>query len=194
MKNLIAILLCVSIMLIAAACSSKPSDGQAADYQVPVTSQAQGTSINEEPSAEQSTEPNVTDKTEQSKEDKPMKQAQFYITAQGITFTADFAESDSADALRELLGDGDLTISMSDYGSFEKVGSIGKSLSRKDTQISTTAGDIMLYQGNQIVIFYGENSWSYSRLGRIEDVSADDLLSAFGKGDIDITFSLTMPQ
>lgn len=123
-----------------------------------------------------------------------MKQAQFFITAQGITFTADFAESDSADALRELLGDGDLTISMSDYGSFEKVGSIGKSLSRKDTQISTTAGDIMLYQGNQIVIFYGENSWSYSRLGRIEDVSADDLLSAFGKGDIDITFSLTMPQ
>lgn len=194
MKNLIAILLCVSIMLIAAACSSKPSDGQAADYQVPVTSQAQGTSINEEPSAEQSTEPDVTDKTEQSKEDKPMKQAQFYITAQGITFTADFAESDSADALRELLGDGDLTISMSDYGSFEKVGSIGKSLSCKDTQISTTAGDIMLYQGNQIVIFYGENSWSYSRLGRIEDVSADDLLSAFGNGDIDVTFSLTMPQ
>lgn len=194
MKSLIAMLLCVSIMLIAAACSSKPSDGQAADYQVPVTSQAQGTSINEEPSAEQATEPNVTDKTEQSKEDKPVKQAQFYITAQGITFTADFAESDSADALRELLGDGDLTISMSDYGSFEKVGSIGKSLSRKDTQISTTAGDIMLYQGNQIVIFYGENSWSYSRLGRIEDVSADDLLSAFGKGDIDITFSLTMPQ
>ena len=194
MKNLIAMLLCVSIMLIAAACSSKPSDGQTADYQVPVTSQAQGTSINEEPSTEQSTEPNVADKTEQSKEDKPMKQAQFFITAQGITFTADFAESDSADALRELLGDGDLTISMSDYGSFEKVGSIGKSLSRKDTQISTTAGDIMLYQGNQIVIFYGENSWSYSRLGRIEDVSADDLLSAFGKGDIDITFSLTMPQ
>ena len=181
-------------MLIVVACSSKPSDGQAADYQVPVTSQAQGTSINEEPSAEQSTEPDVTDKTEQSKEDKPMKQAQFYITAQRITFTADFAESDSADALRELLGDGDLTISMSDYGSFEKVGSIGKSLSRKDTQISTAVGDIMLYQGNQIVIFYGENSWSYSRLGRIEDVSADNLLAAFGNGDIDVTFSLTMPQ
>lgn len=194
MKNLIAILLCVSIMLIVVACSSKLSDGQAADDQVPVTSQAQGTSINEEPSAEQSTEPDVTDKTEQSKEDKPMKQAQFYITAQRITFTADFAESDSADALRELLGDGDLTISMSDYGSFEKVGSIGKSLSRKDTQISTAVGDIMLYQGNQIVIFYGENSWSYSRLGRIEDVSADNLLAAFGNGDIDVTFSLTMPQ
>ena len=123
-----------------------------------------------------------------------MKEAQFYITAQSTTFTANFADNDSADAFRDLLREGDLTINMSDYGSFEKVGSIGTSLPSNDTQISTTTGDVVLYQGNQIVIFYGTNSWSYSRLGKVEDATTEALLSAFGSGDVAITFSLTNPQ
>lgn len=123
-----------------------------------------------------------------------MKQAQFYITTKGTTFTANFADNGSADAFRDLLREGDLTINMSDYGGFEKVGSIGTSLPCKDTQISTTTGDVMLYQGDQIVIFYGNNSWSYSRLGKIEDATAEALLSAFGSGDTTITFSLTSPR
>lgn len=123
-----------------------------------------------------------------------MEEAQFYITANGTTFTANFAENSSTDAFRDLLREGDLTIHMSDYGSFEKVGSIGISLPRKDTQISTTTGDVMLYQGDQIVIFYGTNSWSYSRLGKIEDASAEALLAAFGSGDVTVAFSLAKPQ
>ncbi len=123
-----------------------------------------------------------------------MKEVQFYIIANGTTFPADFADNDSADAFRDLLREGDLTINMSDYGSFEKVGSIGTSLPQKDTQISTTTGDVVLYQGNQIVIFYGTNSWSYSRLGKVDGVTAEALLSAFGSGDVAITFSLTKPQ
>lgn len=123
-----------------------------------------------------------------------MKQEQFYIIVQSTTFTADFADNESADAFRELLGDGGLTVSMSDYGGFEKVGSIGQSIPRNDTQISTETGDIMLYQGDKIVIFYGSNSWSYSRLGRIDNASAEDLISALGNGDTDITFCLTKPQ
>ncbi len=123
-----------------------------------------------------------------------MKQAQFYITANHTTFTVSFAENSSADAFRDLLREGDLTVSMRDYGGFEKVGSIGTSLPRKDTQISTTTGDVMLYQGDQIVIFYGTNRWSYSRLGKIEGATAEALISAFGSGDVAITFSLTKPQ
>ena len=123
-----------------------------------------------------------------------MKEAQFYITANSTTFTANFADNGSADAFRVLLHEGDLTINMSDYGSFEKVGSIGTSLPRKDTQISTTTGDVVLYQGNQIVIFYGTNSWSYSRLGKVDGATAEALLSVFGNGDVAITFSLTKPQ
>ncbi len=209
MKKSIGILFVLFLLFTMSACSAKEPAAQKADNQTSsfTTSETQesaksGTKL---PSEEKQTssEPltesgentdSITETVDQPKEEEPMKQAQFYITANSTTFTADFADNDSADAFRELLGEGDLTISMSDYGGFEKVGSIGKSLTRKDTQISTSTGDIMLYQGNQIVIFYGRNSWSYSRLGRIEDASADDLLSAFGSGDSDVTFSLTNPQ
>ena len=139
---------------------------------------------------EPSSEP-VTEQPEEPKEEEPVKQAQFYMIVGETTFTADFADNSSADAFRELLAQGDLTINMSDYGSFEKVGSIGQSLPREDTQISTTTGDVILYQGNQIVVFYGTNSWSYTRLGKIQNATKDDLLTAFGSGNVTITFSLT---
>ncbi len=133
----------------------------------------------------------VTQQPEDPKEEEPLKQAQFYIIAGETAFTAHFADSSSADAFRELLSQGNLTINISDYGGFEKVGSLGQSLPREDTQISTTTGDVILYQGNQIVIFYGTNSWSYSRLGKIQNATKDDLLTAFGSGNVTITFSLT---
>lgn len=138
-------------------------------------------------------ENSTTESFTASEEEEAMKQSQFYIIAGDSAFTVDFAENSSTDALRELLKYGDLTIDMSDYGSFEKVGSIGQSLPCEDTQISTVVGDVMLYQGNQIVIFYGSNSWSYSRLGKINDVTKDDLLAAFGSGDVTVTVSLMKP-
>lgn len=124
-------------------------------------------------------------------EDIPVKQNVFYITAGDTVLTANFADSTAADSLKELLRSGDIAVSMNDYGGWEKVGSLGQTLNRNDTQITASVGDVMLYQGSQIVIFYGNNSWSYSRLGKIENVSKDDLLSAFGTGDTEITLSLT---
>lgn len=212
MKRLITVLIGVSLLVtMMSACVQKPSAGQATDGQTDIptiqntedSTEEAGTkesaegaeSLKEETSTEpKEAESPTTEQTEQSKEDDSMNQTQFYITANGITFTADFAENESAEALRNLLRDGDLTISMSDYGGFEKVGSIGESLPHKDTQISTDVGDIMLYQSDKIVIFYGSNSWSYSRLGRIDGADTNDMLSAFGKGDTDITLSLTNPQ
>ncbi len=181
MKKLIAVLLCVSLLIIMSACSSKQFDEQKTDYQT----SAKQTKQTETP-AEQASE-----LSEQPKEKEPMNQTQFYITAKGTAFTANFADNGSADAFRDLLREGDLTINMSDYGGFEKVGSLGTSLPRKDTHFSATIGDVVLYQGNQIVIFYGTNSWSYSRLGKIEGVDSESLLCAFGSGDTAITFSLT---
>ncbi len=201
MKKLIAIMFALCLLLTMSACSDKESDEQKTKNQASTLMTSETREISESETelppdeSDVDTDTDSASKTdEQPKEEEPMEQAQFYITANSMTFTADFADGDSAAAFRELLGEGDLTISMSDYGGFEKVGSLGASLPRKDTQISTSAGDIMLYQGDQIVIFYGTNSWSYSRLGRIEDASADDLLSAFGNGDTDVTFSLTNPQ
>ncbi len=200
MKKAIAMLLGITLLLIMSACSSKQPDEQRTDQQAHFSmtvemqdsTEAEIEEMAPGPDLETSSE-SAMELPEQPKEEESMKEAQFYITANSTTFAANFADNDSADAFRDLLREGDLTIHMSDYGSFEKVGSIGTTLPRKDTQISTTTGDVMLYQGDQIVIFYGTNSWSYSRLGKIEDASAEDLLSAFGSGDAAITFSLAKP-
>ncbi|MFQ8759981.1 MULTISPECIES: cyclophilin-like fold protein [Intestinimonas] len=61
------------------------------------------------------------------------------------------------------------------YGGFEQVGSLPQNLTRNDVQITTEAGDIVLYSGNSIVLFYGSNTWAYTKLGHIEDLSAENL-------------------
>ena len=118
-------------------------------------------------------------------EDNTMK-----ITAGDTTFTATLADNSSTEALKELLAEGPLTINMSDYAGMEKVGPIGTSLPRNDEQISTGAGDIILYQGNSLVIYYDTNSWNFTRIGKIEGVTGEELLDAFGSGDVTVTFSL----
>ncbi len=77
---------------------------------------------------------------------------------------------------------------MSDYAGFEKVGPLGMELPADDTQTTTQAGDIVLYQGNQIDDFYGSNTWSYTRIGRIDDLNGWS--EALGNGNVDVTFSL----
>lgn len=104
------------------------------------------------------------------------------------TFTAALESNDAVDALVEMMNDAPITIQMSDYSGFEKVGSLGTSLPADNSQTTTHAGDIVLYNGNQIVIFYGSNSWSYTRLGTIEDLSGWE--DALGSGDVTVTFSL----
>ncbi len=197
MKKTIAMLLSISLLLIMSACSSKQSaehNTEVLTNSITLEKEENTNSQAEQTTQTKTSSESATQLPKQPKEEEPMKQAQFYITAKSTTFTANFADNESANAFRNLLREGDLTINMSDYGGFEKVGSIGKSLPRKDTHISTITGDVVLYQGNQIVIFYGTNSWSYSRLGKIEGVTSEALLSAFGNGDTTITFSLTRPK
>ncbi len=105
--------------------------------------------------------------------------------------TATLANNSSATAFYKLLQKAPLTIKLNEYGGFEKVGSIGSSLPRNDKQIATTAGDIMLYQGNQITIFYNNNSWSYTRLGKVNGVTQSELKQILGKGDVTAIFEIT---
>ena len=93
------------------------------------------------------------------------------------------------DTLKTLCQDRPLTIRMSMYGGFEQVGAIGQSLPRKDSRTTTEAGDIVLYSGDQIVVFYGSNSWAYTRLGHIRDKSAQEMAELLGNGDVTITIS-----
>ena len=96
-------------------------------------------------------------------------------------------DNESVEALFNLVAEEPLTISMSMYGGFEQVGSIGSSLPRNDVQTTTSAGDIVLYSGSQIVIFYGSNSWAYTRLGRIQGLSANELDELLGNGAVSLT-------
>lgn len=106
------------------------------------------------------------------------------------TLTATLADNSSAMAFYELLEKGPVTIKMNEYGGFEKVGSLGTSLPRSDSQIATTAGDIILYQGNQITIYYDTNSWNFTRLGKVDGVTQAELKKILGKGDVTAIFSV----
>lgn len=115
-----------------------------------------------------------------------------YITANGTTMTATLVENSSTAALKELLADAPLTISMSDYGNFEKVGPIGATLPRNDEHITTQAGDLILYLGTSFVIYYAPNTYSFTRLGKIDgNPTKDYLLSVLGKGNVNVTLSLS---
>ena len=95
----------------------------------------------------------------------------------------------SAEAFIELLRDGDLTVYMHDYGNFEKVGSLGASLPRNDKRITTRPGDVILYQGNQITIYYDTNTWSFTKLGTVQNT--ERLRAILGDGDVTVKFSLS---
>ena len=104
------------------------------------------------------------------------------------SFTATLESNEAVDALVDMMREAPVVIQMSDYSGFEKVGSLGTSLPASNQQTTTQSGDIVLYNGNQIVVFYGSNSWSYTRLGRIDDLSGWE--DALGSGDVTVTFSL----
>lgn len=103
-------------------------------------------------------------------------------------FTATLEDNPAVDSLTQMMESAPVVIQMSDYSGFEKVGSIGTSLPASNSQTTTQSGDIVLYNGSQIVIFYGSNSWSYTRLGKIDDLSGWE--EALGNGDVTVTFSI----
>ena len=122
---------------------------------------------------------------DESEETDPMLQMQINDTP----VTVAWEENDSVAALKELAANG-LTIQMSMYGGFEQVGSIGQRLPSHDVQTSTSSGDIVLYSSNQMVVFYGTNSWAYTRLGHITDKSPEEMRELLSHGDVTITLTV----
>ena len=141
---------------------------------------------NESPETETAsqTAPEMPAETERENTEMTLK-----MTIGGTEVKVKWEENESVEALKELCRETPLTISMSMYGGFEQVGPIGARLPSDDVQTSTAAGDIVLYSGNQIVVFYGTNSWAYTRLGHIEDRDAEGMKALLGNGDVTITIS-----
>lgn len=109
------------------------------------------------------------------------------VTVNGHDLELELADNRSAQALVDLVGTEGLTLTMEDYGGFEKVGPLPQRLHADDEQITTGPGDVILYQGDKLAIYYGTNSWSFTRLGRITGVGEQELRQVLGPGDISAT-------
>ena len=129
-------------------------------------------------------------KPSQPESEKGSASMKLKIHVNDTTFTAKLADNSSAEAFAEFLSQGDLTLDMHDYGSFEKVADLPRSFPRNDTQIDTDAGDIILYQGKSITIYYDKNSWNFTRLGKIDNVDKKCLKQILGDGNATVTFSV----
>lgn len=114
----------------------------------------------------------------------------FYIYANEKRLEVTPADNSSARALLELLAQGDVRVAARDNLNFEKLGQLPQTLPTNDEQITTEPGDVILYQGNQLVVYYDTNSWRLTRLGKIERMSAAELKNILGAGDVELRLSL----
>ena len=144
------------------------------------------------PESGETTESQVELPSEQDSQQSPTVEdtqvkTDLILKIDGQEVSVAWEDNESVTALMELAEKKPLTIQMSMYGGFEQVGPIGTSLPRNDVQTTTEAGDIVLYSGNQIVVFYGSNSWVYTRLGKITDKTAAEMKELLGNKDITLT-------
>ncbi len=133
----------------------------------------------------------VTDDGLQERTDEPKNEPEKTLRLRiGVTeVCVAWEDNESVEALIALAEKEPLTVGMSMYGGFEQVGPLGESLPRNDVQTTTESGDVVLYAGDRIVLFYGSNTWAYTRLGRITDRTAGELAELLGGGDVTITIT-----
>ena len=174
-RRILSALAGVCLALLLCACGAVPAQESEATHTP--------TAVAEEP--KEAEEPTATEDTTEEKETQMLQ-----MRIGETTVSVDWEENESVEALKALCREEPLTISLSMYGGFEQVGPLGQSLPRNDVQTTTSAGDIVLYSGNQIVVFYGSNSWAYTRLGRITDRNAAEMAALLGNGNVTITISL----
>ena len=179
MKRAASTILALLLAVLCAGCGGTP----APVVETPPTIEKQETA-GEHDNEQIKPENDWDDKTEETNVEKGMH---FYI--KDVEVAVEWEENESVAALKELVSAAPLTVQMSMYGGFEQVGPIGKRLPSSDVQTTTAAGDIVLYSGNQIVVFYGSNSWAYTRLGHIIDQDAAGMTALLGNGNVTITIS-----
>ncbi len=193
MKKLLCICLTLCCLLLAA-CASTSTEPEPENANTPAPSSAVPVeTASPEPTpaptqAPESSQP--VSEPSRMESDLIKEENTMLIEVNGHTFTAELADNSSAAALKERLAEGPLTIDMHDYANFEKVGPLGFDLPTNDEQITTGPGDLILYQGNQFTFYYGENSWNFTRLGRVEGYTTEELKAIFGDGDVSMTLSL----
>ena len=169
--------------------SQNQSDSQGEDESDIRTENQTDTQEENETAPTEDAEP-AADDNESENEEEPGGQTDMKMNVQvgDYTFTATLENNTAVEELVDMMKEAPVTISMDDYSGFEKVGSLGRSLTTSNSQTTTDAGDIVLYNGNNIVMFYGSNSWSYTRIGKIDDLT--DWNKALGSGSITAVFTI----
>lgn len=132
-----------------------------------------------------------TNSDNQNNTDENMSNTTIKIETNGTTLTATLKDNVSTRALVNLLKGGPLTINMNDYAGMEKVGLIGTTLPQCNERITTQPGDLILYLGQYFVIYYAQNTYSLTPLGKIDNTTADELIKVLGNGDVTVTISLS---
>ena len=117
-------------------------------------------------------------------------QVKLYLTANGVTKTATLVENDATAELISLLEKGPITLSMTENGGFEKVGNLPQSLPTSDVRQTAQSGDIMLYVGNVMCIFYGSNTWAYTKLGTMDNMTSGELKEFLSGNPVSVSLSL----
>lgn len=107
------------------------------------------------------------------------------LEVNGYTFEVELENNTSAKALKEYVSKEKRTLSLDDYGNFEKVGDLGITLPRNDETITTKEGDLILYLGNKLCLYYNQNTWDFTKLGHIKDTT--HLKEVLGKGSVQVT-------
>lgn len=192
---IIGVLFCGVVM---AACGKGKSSLQKTDTTTALLTEMITSSIETEPdqtretekvpaAAEEKTDETNTPAGSKNDEEKKMENKMKVIVGD-YTFTATLEDNKAVTELVEMMKKAPVVLKLEDYSGFEKVGPLGKSLTRSDKQTTTEKGDIVLYSGSNIVLFYGSNSWSYTRIGKIDDLTNWE--KALGKGNVTVTLSM----
>ncbi len=169
MKLFVRFYLLAALLMIQAGCGSKAP-----------------TPIVPDPSQQEHQEQDETNKAEDT------MPSEIKITVSGKSLPVKIENNEATKALVTALQEASITYEAHDYGGFEKVGGLGRTLPSSDSQITTQPGDVILYSGNQLVLFYGSNSWSYTRIGKMQYGTLDELKDFLraGQGNISVTLSL----
>lgn len=170
-QSLFSCLLAVMTFLLAACSMQSPeADLSAVD-------------ANTERVSNNTTQPRVSNEPDKlpAKGEKPAQMPTLMLSIDGMPVTVLWEDNETVSELLTAAQNGAIEVSASRYGGFEQVASLPQSFSRNDVQTTTQPGDIVLYSGNQLVIFFGSNSWSYTRLGHIDGLSTDELTALLDK-------------
>ncbi|WP_080656030.1 cyclophilin-like fold protein [Butyrivibrio fibrisolvens] len=189
--KMILIAFCMTSMFCMSACSGNTinsGDNQDAVAEISASENVETESSEENDEPEGDAMYQLAEKDE-SADDEAIGDSTMIMKIGDTKVNVEWEDNQAVEALRDMAKDGDITIQMSMYGGFEQVGSIGQSLPRDDKQTTTSSGDIVLYSGNQMVVFYGSNSWSYTRLGHISDKDEVEMADLLSNGDVTITIS-----